>query len=370
MSEVDGASAPCWSSAAVRRGRTGRPHAATSRASPACCSTASSTTWPRRSRAPPSARPAPRRFAEVAAPRRLVLARPLSGRGHARPDWPACPTATTWPPPCCCWPPQPSSPPPWCADRPARRRSRPTLSLSTRRRHPADARGKAPNDAEIRRPGRLSRHGQRPRSERLDLRRPGDRLDARGPHLGGAGRISALKGPLHGGAPGPVIDMLDEHRRTRKRPPWIEDALARGDRLMGFGHRIYRVRDPRADALKAAVRKMGGRLEQGLAPAASPSPKPSKQRGAGDPEGTQARPVRWTPMSSSTRPCCWRPWPSRRRAFTCVFAMGRTAGWIAHAREQLAGGRLIRPQSVYVGPATAQGGLIREVVGWKARERC
>ena len=60
------------------------------------------------------------------------------------------------------------------------------------------------------------------------------------------GGISALKGPLHGGAPGPVIEMLDEIGQPANARAWIESALARGDRLMGFGHRVYRVRDPRA----------------------------------------------------------------------------------------------------------------------------
>ena len=63
--------------------------------------------------------------------------------------------------------------------------------------------------------------------------------------------LSALKGPLHGGAPGPVLDMLDAIGETGNAEDWLARALARGDRLMGFGHRIYKVRDPRADALKA-----------------------------------------------------------------------------------------------------------------------
>lgn len=75
--------------------------------------------------------------------------------------------------------------------------------------------------------------------------------------------MSALKGPLHGGAPGPVIEMLDEIGEAGNARAWLEAALQRGDRLMGFGHRIYRVRDPRADALKRAIRKLdpnSGRL--------------------------------------------------------------------------------------------------------------
>jgi citrate synthase len=63
------------------------------------------------------------------------------------------------------------------------------------------------------------------------------------------GGLSALKGPLHGGAPGPVIAMLDAIGTPENSRPWLEQALEHGDRLMGFGHRVYRVRDPRADAL-------------------------------------------------------------------------------------------------------------------------
>jgi citrate synthase len=159
--------------------------------------------------------------------------------------------------------------------------------------------------------------------------------------------ISALKGPLHGGAPGPVIDMLDGIGAPQNARAWIEAALARGDRLMGFGHRVYRVRDPRADALKKAVRRMGegsnvlpGRLEfaeavEQAALAILKEKKPNR------PLDTNVEFYTALLLEALAFP------PS---AFTCVFAMGRVAGWIAHAREQLAGGRLIRPQSRYVGP--------------------
>src|SRR5258708_31078780 len=73
----------------------------------------------------------------------------------------------------------------------------------------------------------------------------------------------ALSGPLHGGAPGPVLDMLDGIGSADNIDTWLETALRRGDRLMGFGHRVYRVRDPRADALKAALKRLdptAGRL--------------------------------------------------------------------------------------------------------------
>jgi citrate synthase len=158
--------------------------------------------------------------------------------------------------------------------------------------------------------------------------------------------ICALKGPLHGGAPGPVIDMLDGIGAKENARDWIAGALGRGDRLMGFGHRVYRVRDPRADALKAAVRRMGagntmrpGRLDfaeavETAALAILKSHKPDR------PLDTNVEFYNALLLESLSFP------PS---AFTCVFAMGRVAGWIAHAREQLAGGRLIRPASRYVG---------------------
>ena len=145
--------------------------------------------------------------------------------------------------------------------------------------------------------------------------------------------LSALKGPLHGGAPGPVIEMLDAIGTPANARPWLEKALARGDRLMGFGHRIYRVRDPRADALKTAVRK--------LASASSALPGRHAIAEAVEPLDTNVEFYTALLLKALGLP------PS---SFTCVFAMGRVAGWIAHAREQLAGGRLIRPQSVYVGP--------------------
>ncbi len=161
------------------------------------------------------------------------------------------------------------------------------------------------------------------------------------------GGISALKGPLHGGAPGPVIEMLDEIGEPENARAWIEAALDRGDRLMGFGHRIYRVRDPRADALKAAVKKLAGdssdlpgrlAFAEAVEAAALAILKERKPDRSLD---TNVEFYTALLLEALAFP------PA---AFTCVFAMGRVAGWVAHSREQLAGGRLIRPQSRYVGP--------------------
>ena len=159
--------------------------------------------------------------------------------------------------------------------------------------------------------------------------------------------ISALKGPLHGGAPGPVIEMLDDIGAPENARVWLEAALDRGDRLMGFGHRVYRVRDPRADALKRAVALLGGdsgRLPGRLALAEAVEaaalqvlrerkPNRSLQTNVELYTGLLLEALAFPPA-----------------AFTGVFAMGRVAGWIAHAKEQVAGGRLVRPQSRYIGP--------------------
>jgi len=161
------------------------------------------------------------------------------------------------------------------------------------------------------------------------------------------GGLSALKGPLHGGAPGPVIEMLDGIGTPENARAWIEAALERGDRLMGFGHRVYKVRDPRADALKRAVRILGetsnvlpGRLAfaEAVERAALDILKARKPN-----RSLQTNVEFYTALLLEA--LAFPP-----SAFTCVFAMGRSAGWIAHACEQVAEGRLIRPQSRYVGP--------------------
>ncbi|MEO1028294.1 MAG: citrate synthase/methylcitrate synthase [Pseudomonadota bacterium] len=163
------------------------------------------------------------------------------------------------------------------------------------------------------------------------------------------GGLSALKGPLHGGAPGPVLDMLDAIGTVENAEAWIDDALARGERLMGFGHRVYRARDPRADALKAAARRL---------------------------PGTTGRIAFAEHIEREVLGKLRRKYPNRaletnvefytaillealdipREAFTAIFACGRVLGWIAHAREQISEGRIVRPKSVYRGPLPQMAG--------------
>ena len=159
--------------------------------------------------------------------------------------------------------------------------------------------------------------------------------------------LGALKGPLHGGAPGPVLDMLDAIGTAGRAEAWIEAELAQGRRLMGFGHRIYRVRDPRADALNGALERL---------------------RSTGNVDAarmTLAIAVEQAALAALARHKPDRPLQTNvefytalllealgfpREAFTAVFAVGRVGGWIAHAREQAVTGKLIRPKSAYVGP--------------------
>jgi citrate synthase len=159
--------------------------------------------------------------------------------------------------------------------------------------------------------------------------------------------LCALKGPLHGGAPGPILDMLDAIGTIDNAEAWLDDAMARGERLMGFGHRIYRVRDPRADVLKAAVGRLkgkGNRIAFGEAVEAT-ALKVLERRKPGRRLDTNVEFYTAILLDALGIP---------RDGFTPLFAAGRTAGWAAHAVEQSRTGRIIRPQSRYVGAWPAQ----------------
>jgi len=158
--------------------------------------------------------------------------------------------------------------------------------------------------------------------------------------------MSALKGPLHGGAPGPVLDTLDSIGNAEDAKEWLEGALNRGERLMGFGHRVYRVRDPRADAIKHAIHS--------LANAGQVDPKRLHLAEAVETAALEllARKKPDRPLQTNLEfytALLLEALGFPREAFTCVFGAGRAGGWIAHAREQTLTGRLIRPQSRYIG---------------------
>ncbi len=157
--------------------------------------------------------------------------------------------------------------------------------------------------------------------------------------------IGALKGPLHGGAPGPVLDMLDAVGEPENAAGWIDRELAAGKRIMGMGHRIYRVRDPRAAVLVRAL----GRLEAAGVSTGRLALARAVERAA---EGALRVKYPGRPLAANVEfytAVLLDTVGLERAAFTPTFAVGRVAGWCAHVLEQRATGRLIRPASRYVG---------------------
>jgi citrate synthase len=159
------------------------------------------------------------------------------------------------------------------------------------------------------------------------------------------GAIGALKGPLHGGAPGPALDMVFEIGEASKAEPFMRAMLDRGERLMGFGHRVYKVRDPRADVLSHAAEKMfhaDGDMRlyelakhvENIAIRLLDEYKPGRNLRT-NVEFFTALLLHGLDLETEL--------------FTPTFAVGRVAGWIGHCFEQQQAGRLIRPQSVYTG---------------------
>lgn len=158
--------------------------------------------------------------------------------------------------------------------------------------------------------------------------------------------LSALKGPLHGGAPGPVLDMLDAIGGEGSIEAWLTAELDRGERLMGFGHRVYRVRDPRADVLKRVALTLRGEGNRILF-AEAVEAKALELLARRKPDRRLDTNVEF--YTALVLEALDLP----RDFFTAVFAVGRTVGWTAHVLEQLESSRIIRPQSRYVGPPAA-----------------
>jgi citrate synthase len=158
--------------------------------------------------------------------------------------------------------------------------------------------------------------------------------------------IGALKGPKHGGVPGPVLKMLQAIGTPDRAEAFIRNEIAAGRRIMGFGHRVYKVRDPRAALLSAAAERMADETEDrhllSLTKALEETTvkvlaelKPGRDLYA-NVELYAALILHAVDIPSEI--------------FTPVFAVGRTSGWTAHMVEQMEDNRLIRPASIYVGP--------------------
>jgi citrate synthase len=157
--------------------------------------------------------------------------------------------------------------------------------------------------------------------------------------------VSTLAGDLHGGAPSKVMTHLEEIGLPEKAEAYVRDLLARHEKIMGMGHREYKIRDPRAAQLekmaKALTEKSHSKwylIARALEDAADKvlrEEKPGKR--------IYANVEFYTAPTLSSLGI-----PSDE--FTCMFACGRIAGWTAHVLEQFAHNRLIRPQATYVGP--------------------
>ena len=157
------------------------------------------------------------------------------------------------------------------------------------------------------------------------------------------GAIGALKGPLHGGAPGPVLSMLEEIGDADNAESYIRKKLEAGERLMGFGHAVYRVRDPRADVLSRAARSFFARNNDQYALALRVEKtairlleeyKPGRR--------LQTNVEFYTALLLNGLGL-------HPDLFTPMFAVGRVAGWVAHCFEQRAVDRIFRPESRYSG---------------------
>jgi citrate synthase len=153
--------------------------------------------------------------------------------------------------------------------------------------------------------------------------------------------VGALSGPLHGGAPSRVLKMLDDVETMGDAQRYVRELLDRGERLMGFGHRVYRAEDPRARVLRETARNLGsGRVE--VAEALERAALAELQ--ARKPDRVLATNVEF--WSAVVLDFAEVP----PELFTSMFTCARTAGWSAHILEQKREGRLIRPTAKYVGP--------------------
>ena len=161
--------------------------------------------------------------------------------------------------------------------------------------------------------------------------------------------VGALKGPLHGGAPGPVLDMLDAIGDPARTRQWLVDQIAAGRRIMGMGHRVYRVRDPRAAALERAAARLAAEGGAGtrLSFAAVVEREAEALLAERHPERNLRANVEF--YTAVLLEAVGIP----RALFSPTFAASRVAGWCAHYDEQRRRGRLMRPLSNYIGPRPA-----------------
>jgi citrate synthase len=157
--------------------------------------------------------------------------------------------------------------------------------------------------------------------------------------------LGALSGPLHGGAPSRALEALDEIGSPDRAEAWARDAISRGQKLMGFGHAVYRTYDPRSALLRDCARELGGPLVQFAEQAEDTILRVLAELKPG--QTIQTNVEYWAGVVMEL---CGLP----RSLFTPTFALSRTVGWSAHILEQAADGKIIRPSCRYVGPPAPQ----------------
>jgi citrate synthase len=155
------------------------------------------------------------------------------------------------------------------------------------------------------------------------------------------GAIGALSGPLHGGAPSRALDTIDAIGSPDRAEPYIRDAVIRGDRIMGFGHAVYRTEDPRSRFLREVAESLGGDVAQLAIEIEQTVLRVLAELKPANPLYTNVEFFAGVVMDR-----CGLP----RELFTPTFAVSRVIGWCANIAEQAAARQLIRPAARYVGP--------------------
>jgi citrate synthase len=153
--------------------------------------------------------------------------------------------------------------------------------------------------------------------------------------------LGALKGPLHGGAPSKVQDMLDAIGTAAQAETWLRQALEQGDRLMGFGHRVYKTADPRAEVLRELSHQADPQAFELAQHVETLALQLLEEKKPGRRLYTNVEFYSAVLLGSVGLP---------RDMFTATFASSRMAGWTAHILEQVGHNRLIRPEAAYIGP--------------------
>ncbi|MBB4688037.1 citrate synthase 2 [Amycolatopsis jiangsuensis] len=167
-----------------------------------------------------------------------------------------------------------------------------------------------------------------------------------------SGAIGAMSGPLHGGAPARVLPMIEEVERTGDATGLVKGILDRKERLMGFGHRVYRAEDPRARVLRRTCKELGAERFEVAAALEQAALTELRERRPDHPIETNVE--FWAAVILDFAQVPPQMMPS-------MFSSARTAGWAAHILEQKKTGRLVRPSAKYVGPAPRKPG---DVEGW------